>query len=235
MGITVKNLSKYYGKQAALQQLSFSCSKGRIIGFLGPNGAGKSTFMKIATGILVPDEGELNIHGMDIQKDRMKVKKIIGYLPEDNPLYQDLYLLECLAFEADIQQIRHKKKRISEIIALTGLAKEQHKKIHQLSKGYKQRVGLAIAILHDPEVLILDEPTTGLDPNQILEIRQLIQDLSQEKTVILSTHIMQEVEAICDEIIIIHEGKLMTHFEKSKQEELFPGKTLADIFSAFTH
>ncbi len=234
MAITVKNLSKYYGKQAALQQVSFSCSTGRIIGFLGPNGAGKSTFMKIATGILVPDEGEVIIQGMDVKKDRMNVKKIIGYLPEDNPLYQDLYVVECLELEADLQQITQKRNRLSEIIQLTGLVKEQHKKIHELSKGYKQRVGLAIAMLHDPEVLILDEPTTGLDPNQILEIRQLIKALSQEKTVLLSTHIMQEVEAICDEIIIIHEGKLMTHFEKSRQEELFPGKSLDDIFRNFT-
>lgn len=234
MAIAVKNLSKYYGKQAALQQVSFSCSTGRIIGFLGPNGAGKSTFMKIATGILIPDEGEVIIQGMDVKKDRMNVKKIIGYLPEDNPLYQDLYVVECLELEADLQQITQKRNRLSEIIQLTGLVKEQHKKIHELSKGYKQRVGLAIAMLHDPEVLILDEPTTGLDPNQILEIRQLIKALSQEKTVLLSTHIMQEVEAICDEIIIIHEGKLMTHFEKSRQEELFPGKSLDDIFRNFT-
>jgi ABC-2 type transport system ATP-binding protein len=208
MSIEVKDISKSYGAQRALDAVSFSVSKGEIVGFLGPNGAGKSTLMKILTTFLNTDEGIAQVNGHNVASEQKAVQKSVGYLPEHNPLYLDLYVREYLAFNADIYKVG--KQRIEEVIQLTGLTPEAHKKIGELSKGYRQRVGLATALLHDPEVLILDEPTTGLDPNQIVEIRELIRSIGKNKTVFLSTHIMQEVEAICDRIIIINNGKIVT-------------------------
>jgi len=208
MSIEVKNISKSYGSQKALDGISFSIQKGEIVGFLGPNGAGKSTLMKILTTYIAPDEGAALVNGYDVNLQQKSVQKSIGYLPEHNPLYLDLYVKEYLAFSADVYKIP--KSRIDEVILLTGLTSESHKKIGQLSKGFRQRVGLANALLHDPEVLILDEPTTGLDPNQLLEIRNVIKNVGENKTVFLSTHIMQEVEAICDRVIIINNGKIVT-------------------------
>jgi len=234
MAIQVENLSKKYGQQKALNSITFQTGTRKIIGFLGPNGAGKSTCMKILTGILPADFGNAKILGIDVSEQNLQNKMNIGYLPENNPLYADMYVLECLAFEADIHRIKNKKKRIKEVIQLTGLDSDQHKKISELSKGFKQRVGLALAIIHDPKVLILDEPTTGLDPNQIIEIRTLIKKLGKEKTVLLSTHIMQEAEMICDEIVIIDKGQLKAHFERSEMPNLFPDKTMEEIFVTFT-
>lgn len=207
MSIEVQNISKSYGAQKALDAVSFTIKKGEIVGFLGPNGAGKSTLMKILTTFLNSDSGNALVNEFDVNNDAKKVQKSIGYLPEHNPLYLDLYVREYLAFNADVYQVS--KSRIEEVIQLTGLSSESHKKIGQLSKGYRQRVGLAAALLHDPEVLILDEPTTGLDPNQLVEIRTLIKNIGKNKTVFLSTHIMQEVEAICDRVIIINKGKIV--------------------------
>lgn len=208
MSIEVINVSKNYGEQKALDNVSFSISKGEIVGFLGPNGAGKSTLMKILTTYISADEGNALVNNNDIVENPKAVQKAVGYLPEHNPLYLDLYIREYLAFNADVYKIH--KSRIEEVITLTGLTPESNKKIGELSKGYRQRVGLACALLHDPEVLILDEPTTGLDPNQLVEIRELIKNIGKNKTVFLSTHIMQEVEAICDRIIIINNGKIVT-------------------------
>lgn len=208
MSIEVQAVSKYYGAQKALDAVSFSVQKGEIVGFLGPNGAGKSTLMKILTTFLSADEGSAAINGHDVVAQAKAVQRVVGYLPEHNPLYLDLYVREYLAFNADVYRIP--KTRIEEVIALTGLTPESHKKIGQLSKGYRQRVGLATALLHDPEVLILDEPTTGLDPNQLVEIRNVIRQVGKNKTVFLSTHIMQEVEALCDRVIIINQGKIVT-------------------------
>ena len=208
MSIEVKNISKNYGAQKALDNISFSIKKGEIVGFLGPNGAGKSTLMKILTTYITADEGEAKVNGHDVTNETKSVQKSVGYLPEHNPLYLDLYIREYLAFNADIYKVS--KSRIEEVIQLTGLTPESSKKIGQLSKGYRQRIGLACALLHDPEVLILDEPTTGLDPNQLVEIRELIKNIGKNKTVFLSTHIMQEVEAICERVIIINNGKLVT-------------------------
>ncbi len=208
MSIEVKNISKTYGAQKALDNISFSVSNGEIVGFLGPNGAGKSTLMKILTTYIVADEGTASVSNFDVTASRQEVQKIVGYLPEHNPLYLDLYVREYLDFNADVYKVP--KSRIQEVIELTGLTPESHKKIGQLSKGYRQRVGLATALLHHPEVLILDEPTTGLDPNQLVEIRDLIKNIGKDKTVFLSTHIMQEVEAICDRVIIINKGRIVT-------------------------
>ncbi|MCB0443352.1 MAG: gliding motility-associated ABC transporter ATP-binding subunit GldA [Flavobacterium sp.] len=208
MSITVKNISKMYGAQKALDNISFSVKKGEIVGFLGPNGAGKSTLMKILTTYITADEGTALVSNFDVSENRQEVQKVVGYLPEHNPLYLDLYIREYLSFNADVYHIS--KNRVQEVIELTGLASESHKKIGQLSKGYRQRVGLACALLHHPDVLILDEPTTGLDPNQLVEIRDLIKNIGKDKTVFLSTHIMQEVEAICDRVIIINKGKIVT-------------------------
>ncbi|MFN7776622.1 gliding motility-associated ABC transporter ATP-binding subunit GldA [Flavobacterium sp.] len=208
MSIEVQAVSKYYGAQKALDAVSFSVQKGEIVGFLGPNGAGKSTLMKILTTFLSADEGSAAINGHDVVAQAKAVQRVVGYLPEHNPLYLDLYVREYLAFNADVYRIP--KTRIEEVIALTGLTPESHKKIGQLSKGYRQRVGLATALLHDPEVLILDEPTTGLDPNQLVEIRNVIRQVGKNKTVFLSTNIMQEVEALCDRVIIINQGKIVT-------------------------
>jgi len=210
MPISVASLTKIYGTQKAVDNISFELKKGEIVGFLGPNGAGKSTTMKMITGYLPPTDGTASVCGFDIQLQPMEVRKRVGYLPEANPLYYDMYVREYLEFSAGIHNIgKNAKTRIAEMIALTGLGKEAHKKIGMLSKGYKQRVGLAQAMLHDPEVLILDEPTSGLDPNQIVEIRELIMGLGKEKTVLLSTHIMQEVQAMCSRIIIISNGKIV--------------------------
>jgi len=219
MSITVENISKEYDQQKALDAVSFAIKKGEIVGFLGPNGAGKSTLMKILTTYLRPTEGSAEVNGYSIHQEQKRVQKSIGYLPEHNPLYLEMYVREYLAFNASIYKVP--KSRIPEIIEQTGLGPEAHKKIGQLSKGYRQRVGLATALLHDPEVLILDEPTTGLDPNQLIEIRELIKTVGKEKTVLLSTHIMQEVEAICDRVIIINHGKIVLD---KKLTELKAGK-----------
>lgn len=208
MSILVENISKSYGAQKALDNVSFSINKGEIVGFLGPNGAGKSTLMKILTTFLTADEGKATVNGYDVTDEQIKVQQAVGYLPEHNPLYLDLYVREYLEFNADVYKAT--KSRIDEVIELTGLSPEKHKKIGQLSKGYRQRVGLATALLHNPDVLILDEPTTGLDPNQLVEIRNVIKNVGKNKTVFLSTHIMQEVEAICDRVIIINNGKIVT-------------------------
>ena len=208
MSIEVNNISKSYGAQKALDNISFSIKKGEIVGFLGPNGAGKSTLMKILTTYINADEGSALVNGNDVNTQQKAVQLSIGYLPEHNPLYLDLYVREYLAFNADVYKVA--KSRIEEVIQLTGLSTESHKKIGQLSKGYRQRVGLANALLHNPDVLILDEPTTGLDPNQLMEIRNVIKNVGKDKTVFLSTHIMQEVEAICDRVIIINNGKIVT-------------------------
>lgn len=208
MSIEVTDLTKTYGTQKAVNNLSFTIDKSEIVGFLGPNGAGKSTTLKIATGYLSPSEGTVKINGLDIHSDILAIKKTIGYLPEHNPLYHDMYVHEFLRYSGKFYGLNGSrlKERISQVISMCQLTPEQNKKIGQLSKGYRQRVGLAQALLHDPEVLILDEPTTGLDPNQIVEVRELIKKVSKDKTVIFSTHIMQEVQAICDRAIIINKG-----------------------------
>ena len=208
MSIVVENISKNYGTQKALDNVSFSIKKGEIVGFLGPNGAGKSTLMKILTTYLKSDSGNAIVNEYDVILNQKSVQKSVGYLPEHNPLYLDLYVREYLAFNADLHKVA--KSRIDEVITLTGLTPECHKKIGELSKGYRQRVGLATALLHNPDVLILDEPTTGLDPNQLVEIRELIKNIGKNKTVFLSTHIMQEVEAICNRVIIIDKGEIVT-------------------------
>ncbi len=207
MSIKVNSITKTFGKQKALNDVSFSINKGEIVGFLGPNGAGKSTMMRILTTYYKADDGEAEVNGHDVIKSEKDVQKSIGYLPEHNPLYHEMYVREYLAFNADVYKVG--KNRVAEVIEQTGLSPEAHKKIGQLSKGYKQRVGLAAALLHDPEVLILDEPTTGLDPNQLIEIRKLIRSIGKDKTILLSTHIMKEVEAVCDRVIIINKGELV--------------------------
>ena len=207
MSIEVKNISKSYGSQKALDNISFAVKKGEIVGFLGPNGAGKSTLMKILTTYINADSGFAIVNGFDVIDNQKSVQQSVGYLPEHNPLYLDLYVREYLEFNSSVYKIN--KLRIEEVIVLTGLSSESHKKIGQLSKGFRQRVGLANALLHNPDVLILDEPTTGLDPNQLLEIRNVIKNVGKDKTVFLSTHIMQEVEAICDRVIIINKGVIV--------------------------
>lgn len=207
MSIVVKNITKTFGNQKALNDVSFDVKKGEIVGFLGPNGAGKSTLMKILTTYHEADKGKAMVNDFDVCTDKKSVQRSIGYLPEHNPLYLELYVKEYLAFNADVHKVD--KNRIKEIIERTGLQPEAHKKIGQLSKGYRQRVGLAAALLHDPDVLILDEPTTGLDPNQLLEIRKLIKEIGKEKTILLSTHIMKEVEAVCDRVLILNKGVLV--------------------------
>ncbi|MEL7194783.1 MAG: gliding motility-associated ABC transporter ATP-binding subunit GldA [Bacteroidota bacterium] len=212
--ISVQNLTKIYGTQRAIDQLSFEAKKGEILGFLGPNGAGKSTTMKIVTGFLSPTEGHATVDGYDVAENPLEVKQKIGYLPEHNPLYLDMYVHESLKMVAEMYQVfpksrAERKSRIAEVIAQTGLGREQHKKIGALSKGYRQRVGLAQALIHDPEVLILDEPTSGLDPNQIVDIRRLVKEVGADKTVIFSSHILSEVEAIADRVVIINRGKIV--------------------------
>jgi len=209
MSITIEKVNKYYGKQQALSDVSFSLKKGEVVGFLGPNGAGKSTLMKIITCYLEQDSGNVKVCDLDTQKQDLLVKSKIGYLPENNPLYKDMYIKEYLSFVGNMYKINNLKKRVAEIIQQTGLTPEQNKKISQLSKGYRQRVGLAAALIHNPEVLILDEPTTGLDPNQLVEIRNLIKEVGKDKTVLLSTHIMQEVDKICNRLIIINKGEIV--------------------------
>lgn len=215
MSITVQNITKTFGSQKALNNVSFTIDKGEVVGFLGPNGAGKSTMMRVLTTYYKADSGEALVNGFDVLDAAKEVQKSIGYLPEHNPLYLEMYVREYLAFNADVYKVE--KSKINDVIEQTGLSPEAHKKIAQLSKGYRQRVGLAAALLHDPEVLILDEPTTGLDPNQLVEIRKLIREIGKEKTILLSTHIMKEVEAVCDRVIIINKGQLVAD---KKLEEL---------------
>ncbi len=209
MSIKVKNITKTYGKQKALNNISFEINTGEIVGFLGPNGAGKSTIMKIICSYITQNKGVVEVCGIDVNNNPIGSKQKIGYLPENNPLYLDMYVKEFLAFIADIHKIKNKQSRIDEMIEITGLTPEKNKKISELSKGFRQRVGIASALIHDPEVLILDEPTTGLDPNQLKDIRNLIKQIGKTKTIMLSTHIMQEVEALCDRVIIIKQGKIV--------------------------
>jgi ABC-2 type transport system ATP-binding protein len=209
MSININNINKFYGKQQALTDVSFTLNKGEIVGFLGPNGAGKSTLMKIITCYLQQDSGKVKVCNLDTQEQDLQVKAKIGYLPEHNPLYTDMYIKEYLTFVGGIYKVENLNNRIAEIITQTGLTPEQSKKIGELSKGFKQRVGLAAALIHDPEILILDEPTTGLDPNQLVEIRNLIKEVGKDKTVLLSTHIMQEVDKMCNRVIIINKGKIV--------------------------
>ncbi|WP_424961663.1 gliding motility-associated ABC transporter ATP-binding subunit GldA [Ekhidna sp.] len=213
MSITVNHLTKLYGTQKALDSISFKAEKGKITGFLGPNGAGKSTTMKITTGYIGLSSGTVLVNGVDVSKEPLKVKKLTGYLPENNPLYLEMYVKEYLGFIASSYGMKNKHARVEEMIEMCGLEREQHKKIGALSKGYRQRVGLAQALIHDPEVLILDEPTSGLDPNQLVEIRKVVKEASKDKTVILSTHIMQEVEALCDKVVIIDKGRIVADDE----------------------
>ena len=233
MSIIVKNLTKVYGKQKALNDVSLSIEDGEIVGLLGPNGAGKSTMMKILTCFIPPTSGDVKVCGYDIFDNPMEVRRSIGYLPEQNPLYYDMYVREFLLFVAGIHRIEKKlrRERVEEIIELTGLSKEVNKKIAALSKGYKQRVGIAQALIHDPEVLILDEPTTGLDPNQLVEIRNLIKQVGKTKTVLLSTHIMQEVEAVCPRVVIINNGRLVADDET---KHLAEGGSLEKKFREIT-
>ncbi|MDA9894038.1 ATP-binding cassette domain-containing protein [bacterium] len=209
MSIKIQNISKYYDEQLALNNVSFQVNSGEIVGFLGPNGAGKSTTMKIISCFIKPSEGDVFVDEISIHSDEIAVKSKIGYLPENNPLYEDLYVRESIGFIAQMHKIKDIKSAVENVIEKVGLSKEAHKKIGQLSKGYQQRVGIAQAIVHNPKVLILDEPTSGLDPNQLDEIRSLIKDLGKNKTVMLSTHIMQEVESICDRIVVINNGKIV--------------------------
>lgn len=236
MSIEVKNLTKIYGEQRAVDNISFRVNKGEIVGFLGPNGAGKSTTMKIITGYLPATSGEALVCDIKVDAENVRTQQKIGYLPETNPMYMDMYVREYLSFCAGVHGLKgnEAKNRIEEIIELTGLTPESKKIIGSLSKGYKQRVGLAQALLHDPEVLILDEPTSGLDPNQIVEIRGLINKAGQEKTVLLSTHIMQEVEAMCDRVIIINRGQIVANDKIVDLQNKYPGKSLEDIFRHLT-
>jgi ABC-2 type transport system ATP-binding protein len=231
MSIEVKNLTKIYGEQKAIDNVTFTVNKGEIVGFLGPNGAGKSTTMKIITGYLQPDDGEAIVSGIAVKTQPLQAKSTIGYLPEANPLYYDQYVREYLDFIADVHSVpaKIKKERIEGVIQTVGLSLESNKKIGQLSKGYKQRVGLAAALIHDPEVLILDEPTTGLDPNQIVEIREVIKNLGQNKTVLFSSHILQEVEAICDRVIIINRGKLVANDKLSNLRQQVTNNNLLRV------
>lgn len=234
MSVIVKNLAKHYGEQKAVNQISFEAKPGRILGFLGPNGAGKSTTMKMLTGYLAPTSGEAEICSLSIRTAPLAVKKLIGYLPENTPLYQEMFVREFLGFVAETYGLKNIAQRIEEVIKLVGLTQEQHKKIGMLSKGYKQRVGLAQAIIHDPQVLILDEPTSGLDPNQLADIRSLIKSLGKDKTVIISTHIMQEVEALCDDVIIINKGTLVANASIADLRKEHQQASLEEIFKALT-
>ena len=240
MSIEVTSLTRLYGEQKAIDSISFQVGKGEIVGFLGPNGAGKSTTMKILTGYLAPSSGQASINGVDVNTDPITTKKMTGYLPESNPLYYDMYVREYLSFMADIHQLENKKKAVGDIIETVKLNSESSKKIGQLSKGYKQRVGLAAALIHQPEVLILDEPTTGLDPNQIVEIRDVIRNYGRSKTVLFSSHILQEIEAICDRVIIINHGKIvadgsLAHLRDQQQTDyikvIFREAVAEEIFS----
>lgn len=229
MSVQVENLSKKFGEQRAVDAVSFKARKGEVLGFLGPNGAGKSTTMKIITCFLPQTEGKVSVCGYDTGDDPMAVRRRIGYLPENNPLYEDMYVREYLEFVARLHHFKAKKQRVAEMIELTGLQLEQHKLIGALSKGYRQRVGLAQAMLHDPEVLILDEPTSGLDPNQLVDIRHLIKRLGKEKTVIFSTHIMQEVQALCDRVLIINRGKIVADDPIDQLERRISGERMLSV------
>lgn len=230
MSIEVSHLTKFFGEQAAVNDISFEIGKGEIVAFLGPNGAGKSTTMKMITGYIPASAGTISVNGITVDVDDLETRKIIGYLPENNPLYLDMYVKEYLHFVGSIYKITGLKNRVNEMIHMVGLELEQHKKIGALSKGYKQRVGLAQAFIHDPQVLILDEPTSGLDPNQLVEIRELIKTIGKEKTIMLSTHIMQEVEAICDRVIIINKGKIVAN---NNQQALDSSPEVQTIYIEF--
>ncbi|MBS1927829.1 MAG: gliding motility-associated ABC transporter ATP-binding subunit GldA [Chitinophagaceae bacterium] len=232
MSIKITSLTKIYGQQKAVNNISFDVQKGEITGFLGPNGAGKSTTMKMITGYIEPDSGSMEVCGIKVQTGSIETQKKIGYLPETNPLYVDMYVREFLQFAANIHAVPKAKQRIEEVINMVGLTPESNKKISQLSKGYKQRTGLAAALVHDPEVLILDEPTSGLDPNQLMEIREMIKRLGENKTVLFSSHIMQEVEAVCDRVIIINKGKIVANnsIENLRNESL-EGQTIHISFN----
>ncbi|UKT64603.1 ATP-binding cassette domain-containing protein [Pedobacter mucosus] len=234
MSISVKNLSKHYDKQKAVDSISFDAKPGRILGFLGPNGAGKSTTMRILTGYLEPTLGDVKIAGKDILTQAVDAKRLIGYLPENTPLYGEMYVKEFLSFVGEAYSLTNLTARVDQVISIVGLIPEQHKKIGMLSKGYRQRVGLAQAIIHNPEVLILDEPTSGLDPNQLVDIRALIKELGKNKTVVISTHIMQEVEAICDDIIIINKGKIVANDSLEGIKNANNQNSLEDIFRKLT-
>jgi len=245
MSIEVEHLLKQYGSQKAVNNISFTVNKGEIVGFLGPNGAGKSTTMKIITGYLQADSGIAKVCGIDVKNNPIEAKKKIGYLPEANPLYFDMYVKEYLGFVAGVHKVKQPTSRMKSVIELTGLQVEQSKKIGQLSKGYKQRVGLAAALIHDPEVLILDEPTSGLDPNQILEIRNMIKQQGQNKTVLFSSHILQEVQAMCDRVVIINKGQMVaddtvTNLQRNKQQAQvvivsFEGKVTLSTIQQLNH
>lgn len=235
MSIKVKDLSKHFGSQKAVDNISFEAKPGKILGFLGPNGAGKSTTMKMLTGYLAATSGSIEICDKDILTDALAIKRQIGYLPENTPLYTDMYIREFLSFVGETYQIENLAHRVDDVIKQVGLTPEQHKKISMLSKGYKQRVGLAQAIIHNPQVLILDEPTSGLDPNQLTDIRTLIKNLGQDKTVIISTHIMQEVEAICDEVIIINKGKIVANATIDELKAQNKTNSLEEIFRKLTN
>ena len=234
MGIQVQGLSKTYGLQKAVDQITFNAVPGKVLGFLGPNGAGKSTTMRMLTGCLEPTAGSARLGGFDIQTQSLEMKRILGYLPENTPLYMDMYVKEFLGFVADTYQLENKVARIGDVIEQVGLGDEQHKKISMLSKGYKQRVGLAQAIIHDPKILILDEPTTGLDPNQLTGIRELILSLGKNKTVVLSTHVMQEVDILCDQVIIINKGRIVADCLLTELKSKHSTDSLEEIFRSLT-
>jgi ABC-2 type transport system ATP-binding protein len=234
LSIQVKGLSKTYGQQKAVDNISFTAVPGKVLGFLGPNGAGKSTTMRMLTGYLQPSSGTANLAGFDTQLQSLEMRRILGYLPENTPLYTDMYVREFLSFVAGTYQLEKTELKVREVIAKVGLGDEQHKKIAMLSKGYKQRVGLAQAIIHDPRILILDEPTTGLDPNQLTDIRELIRNLGKDKTVILSTHIMQEVEALCEQVVIINKGKIVADSSLSALKTTHRTDSLEEIFRNLT-
>lgn len=235
MGIQVTGLSKTYGQQKAVDAITFEAVPGRVLGFLGPNGAGKSTTMRMLTGYLRPTAGNAVLGGFDTQLQSLEMRRILGYLPENTPLYTDMYVREFLTFVASTYQLENTADKVRDVIARVGLGEEQHKKIAMLSKGFKQRVGLAQAIIHDPTILILDEPTTGLDPNQLTDIRALIRNLGKDKTVILSTHIMQEVEALCEQVVIISKGTIVANSMLSDLKAEHGTGSLEDIFRLLTH
>ena len=234
MSIEIKYITKLYGRQKALDKVNFTVNPGELVGFLGPNGAGKSTLMKIITGYIPASDGDIYVNGFKVTTESVHIRREVGYLPENNPLYTDLYVAEFLEITAGFYRLPKPRKRVKEMIELTGLEREQHKKIGQLSKGYRQRIGLAQALIHDPSVLILDEPTSGLDPNQLTEIRGLISEISREKTVILSSHILNEIEAICKRVVIINQGKLVADNRLSELKKgILPG--LQQVYVVFGH
>lgn len=235
MSIKVEGLSKIYGQQKAVDSISFQASPGKILGFLGPNGAGKSTTMRMLTGYLKPTSGRSSLGGFDSQLQSLEMRRILGYLPENTPLYTDMYVREFLTFVADTYQLSQTGAKVRDVIERVGLGEEQHKKIAMLSKGYKQRVGLAQAIIHDPQLLILDEPTTGLDPNQLTDIRELIRNLGRNKTVVLSTHIMQEVEALCEQVVIINKGKIVADSLLIELKKQHKTDSLEELFRMLTN